>query len=252
MNKEININKINLPRQQGIISGSWGEKNRGLENTTAWQEWLTDKITSDAEVRDEKGGYIFWKELNHLIDPQVLIAAGKVIRDKFLSRLPQDEWPTKTMGVSNRGKELGTALGIMMDMEITVTDRIVEGGINGDPIETYHDKDNDTVVIRHVPSFTKRVDFTHNIRGLRPGDKILVCDDFCAHGNVSHSFNSALLGIGIEPIFAFVVAKDFDFLDPPQTGYRKLKTEGIPAFAVLRITGMENGKVVVTSEDITV
>ncbi len=213
---------------------------------------MTDKIINDAEVRDEKEGYIFWKELNHLIDPQVLIAAGKVISDKFLSRLPRNEWPTKTMGVSNRGKELGTVLGMMIDMQITVTDRVVEGDINGDPIEAYYDKNDDTVVIKHVPSFTKKVNFTHKIRGLMPGDKILVCDDFCAYGNVARSFNSALLGIDIEPIFVFMVAKDFDFLDPPQTGYRKLKTEGIPAFAVLRITGMENGKVIIASEDITV
>lgn len=249
MFKEIN-KKVDLRQQQGTVPEFWGEKNRDLEEITAWQKWLINKITEDAEVRNEQEGYIFWEGLNHLVEPQVLIAAARVIEDKFLSSMPQEEWPTKTMGVSNRGKEFGTALGMMMGMQITITDREVESDISGDPIETYYDKDNDTVVIKHVPSFTKRVDFTHNIRGLKPGDKILVCDDFCAYGNVARSFNSALLEIGIKPIFAFVVAKDFGFLDPPQTGYRQLKKEGIPAFAVLRITGMKNGKIVVTSEDI--
>lgn len=182
------------------------------------RQWLVDRIMKDAEVRSEQEGYIFWEGLNHLVDPQILKTAGKVIGDEFLSRLPKDRWPTKTMGVSNRGRELGTALGMMLDMHITVTDR--------------------------------EVDHTHRIRGLRPGDRILVGDDFCAYGNVANAFNSALLAIGVEPIFAFVVAKDFGFLDSPQEGYREFRKQGFPAFAVLRVTGMKGGRVVATAEDI--
>jgi adenine/guanine phosphoribosyltransferase-like PRPP-binding protein len=214
------------------------------------QEWLVDRIKEEAKVRDVETGYVFWSELNHLVDPRLLEVLGQVIEEQFVSRIPDGRKPEKVLGISNRGRGLAGVLGRRLELKVAETDRDVEGGIDDEPVGGFYDNEEDWVVIEHVRSFTKRVNYRHTIRGVRPGDRVLVSDDFSARGHAVRSFDGVLRRLDITPYFGIAVAKDFDFLDPPQVGYRRLKEEGVPVFAAVRLVGMEDGRVIATAEDI--
>lgn len=153
-------------------------------------------------------------------------------------------------GVSNRGKEFAAAASLLLDIDNCVTDRTKDETPQGTPESAYYDDKQDMVVISGIPSFTKKGTFTHTIRGLRPNSIVAVMDDFCAYGKSSEVIHTALQNLGIRSHHLFLIAKDFPHLNPPQIGYRQLKTNRISTFSVVRFTDIKNGKVIATSEDI--
>lgn len=209
---------------------------------------LANQIEASAEVVDVESGYIVCENVNWLVDPELLRGAAEVTRRLFLDALPPDYRPQKVLGVSNRGKEFGTALGLEANLPIVVTERKVQGGIeesdSGRLATAHYDPRGRMVTIDNIPSFTRGVRYRHILHRVEPGDQVLVVDDFCAYGNVAEGFRVGLEQIGVRSTFAFLVAKDFPDLDPPQTGYRRLREDGIPAFAVTRLTEIKSRRVV--------
>jgi len=207
-----------------------------------------EQIVKIAEVFKPEIGYIDCPELNHLIDTKILREATILTTELFLKNIPDSERPKKVLGVPNRGKEFATALGIYKASgieEIAVTERFREGKNTNHKLRATYDEEADTTSITGIPSFTNEKSFyTHKIRGLRPEDSVLVADDFCAYGHVSQAYHKALESLDIKTFFAFLVAKDFKNLEIPQTGYQKLLETNVAAFALVRFTNIQDGKVI--------
>jgi adenine/guanine phosphoribosyltransferase-like PRPP-binding protein len=210
-------------------------------------------IQEHAIVVNQETGFVVCEDVNHVVDPYLLRQAAEITYEGFirffLGKLPH--LPRIVCGVPNRGREYATAIGITAGIPIAVTERIIE---NKPPAVSYDSK-RDVVEITGIPSFTQkgRV-FTHTVRGLRPGDTVLVADDFCAYGHVALQYQR-LTELGIKPVFSFMVAKDFQDLPEPQEGYRNLLRQGVLAFAATRLTNIVNNgngnyRVIATSQDI--
>jgi len=212
---------------------------------------LSQKIVDSAVVVDAKKGYILCKEINHTVNFALLKEAAFLTNTLFLQKIPYSQRPQKIIGIPNRGKEFALALGLTTNSNLLqgpVTERFQEENKNfNHHIRIFYEEEKDMLTITGIPSFTKPgVIFTHTIRGLKPGvDKnVLIADDFAATGTVSRIYCRMLKSVGIEPYFVFLAAKDFPDFTPPQIGLRKLSEEA-PAFALVRFTGIKNGKVVV-------
>ena len=211
-------------------------------------------VEENTVVKDFDSGYVFCEPLNHAVSPNLLKEAAQVINGIFLSKLPPELQPTKVIGVPNRGKELAVALGLETGLTIGVTERVETNGVKAEKIRVTHNEENDMVIIDGIRSFTKpgKV-FSHMIRALRPGDRVLVADDFSAYGHVTDQYTNGFHELDITPIFVYLAAKDFGFLNPPQTGYRRHKEKGDCVFTVIRLTSMTGGaggRVKATAADI--
>ena len=214
------------------------------------REQLAQQIANGAEIEDPAAGYIICRNVNHLADPNILINAAEIANGLFLKYLPEELQPDKIIGVPNRGKEFATVLGTLIKKPISVGDRSREDDQN-QGFDAYYDEQQDGIIIRGIASFTKPgVKYQHFLRGLRPGDNAVIVDDFSATGKIIEFYLATCNKLGIKPVFLFLIAKHFLDTNPPQIGYQTLKKQGIPAFAVVRFTGMENGKVIATAEDI--
>ncbi len=220
------------------------------------QKWLTlrknlaDRIKKTAVVKDAKAGFIFCGKVNHVVDPSILKDAAAITWSCFLKKIPLKLRPTKVIGVPNRGKEFATALGLHTGLTIGVTERRPGRGSHLAKTKIAYDKDRDMIIIEGIPSFTQGVNYTHTIRGVAPGETILVADDFCAYGSVASAYKKSLETLNIKPIFVFLVAKDFLNLRPPQIGFRKLKKDGVTSFAVVRLTRIVNNQVAASTKDL--
>jgi len=221
------------------------------EELAQMRKVLAARIAKEAIVRNSETGYVFCPEVNWVVNPEILLEAARVAKGLFLDCLPPDLKPQKVIGVPNRGKEFATAMGLEGGLPIAITERILRE--NGDsppiPLGVRYSEEADQLTIGGVPSFTKGKQYDHFLFGVRPGETVMIVDDFCAYGKAANSFLD-LKELGINPVFVFLVAKDFSHLDPPQIGYRELKQKAIPAFAVVRFTGIKDGKVIATAEDI--
>ena len=217
---------------------------------------LAEEIAGLAEVRNPATGYIFCRELNFVVDDRLLWKAAMVAKKLFVDKLPPELYPDIVVGVSNKGKEFATILGSLLGLRRTsISDR--DGNQTDDEEEfsapsASYEPESDQVVIRKVRSFTKKKVFDHFLFGVRPGDKVLVVDDFCAHGNITKTFWATLQDLNIVPTFVYIAAKDLPFLDPPQVGYREIREQGISAFPVVIFNNIQDGKAVATAEDINV
>jgi adenine/guanine phosphoribosyltransferase-like PRPP-binding protein len=209
------------------------------------RQQLMQKIVAETIVRNAKTGYCECRSLNHLVDVRgILQPAAIVIKNEFIDNIPPEEQPTKVIGVSNRGKEFATILALETNLPLAITDRVDDGPSEDTQPKAWYEKGTNMTYIGGVRSFTKGVDYTHSIRGLEPGNTVLVADDFCARGSVTNALHSSLNELGIQTHFAYVVAKDFPFLDPPQVGFSEAQNNGISTFAVVKFIGMENGRVI--------
>ncbi|MBI5126988.1 hypothetical protein HZA76_00850 [Candidatus Roizmanbacteria bacterium] len=214
---------------------------------------LAKYIESKAKVVNAEIGYVSIEEINHRVDSKILKSSAEITKGLFLDHLSRDLSPEVVIGVPNRGKEFATALGLETGLPIGISDRSeIKEGQSLEFSADYIEKD-DSIIINGIPSFTQKGKFfTHKIRGLKPGSTVLVADDFSATGSVTEYYVRAFEHLGITPVFVYLVAKDFDGSNPPQQGYRKNKEKGLPVFAVVRLTEIEDGRVKVTSDDITI
>ena len=209
-------------------------------------------IQDNTGIVNPDTGYIFCGPLNHTVDPGLIGEMVKVTIDRFINHL--SEPPDLVIGVPARGKEFAFGLAGALHLPYGVSDR--RETVNCQQgISAVYDLSSDATIIRGIESFTQPgIRFDHILRGVRPDTHtLLVADDFSAFGRVTSQYLSALEPLGISPVFAYMVAKDFPFLNPPQVGYRTHRENGVPVFAVVRVTNMiggQGGTVIATAEDI--
>ncbi len=212
---------------------------------------LARQLEANARVIDHKTGYVLIAKINHQVEPQILKQAAAITKGLFLDRLPAKMQPQVVVGVPNRGKEFATVLGMVNNLKIGISDRVEIKSNEDKEFSAEYLEEEDMVVIYGIPSFTQPGKFfIHKLRGIRPNNTVLIADDFSATGSVTNFYQRAFTQLKIEPIFVYLVAKDFSDTNPPQRGYRQNKQAGIPVFAVVRLTEMSGGKVKVTAEDI--
>lgn len=222
--------------------------SRLTDDLRALRTSLAAEIQQTSIVRNRTIGYVECRDVNHLVKPSLLRNASSFVLEAFIKHLPEELKPQKVIGVPDRGKEFANTLGILGDFDMAVAHR-EEQSDDSEFVE--YDPVKDILTIGGVPSFRKEnVTYTHFIRGVRPGDQVLVADDFSALGRVSRRYLQAFREMGIRAALTFLVAKDFFFLDPPQIGYRNLLQDGVAAIAVVRFTDIKDGQVIATAEDI--
>lgn len=224
------------------------------QNPDELRKALVQEIAERSVVRNPETGYVYCEALNQRVDPSILWRSAWVTSRLFLDKLPPELKPTVVVGVSDRGKYFAGALASLNGLDLAESKRKEGGSVDGagqfTTSRAYYDEARGCYVVTNVPSFTYGVNYHHELYGLREGDVVVVADDFCAHGNITHCL-SALEDQGITPVFAYQAAKDFTQLNPPQVGYRRILGQKIPAFAIARFTGYdEDGKVIATAEDI--
>jgi len=218
---------------------------------------LAQYIQSRAIIKSVETGYVSIEPVNCVVDPHILKEAAAITNGLFLKQLPPELQPQMVIGVPNRGREFATALGLETGLPIGVTERLVVSGV-GDhtPWQKRDYEQRDIIIINGISSFTNPGEFhRHKIRGLQPdlqpGQTVLIADDFCAKANATNRYIEAFQELGIVPIFAYIVAKDFvDGKGNSQKGFREIRAGNQPAFAVVRLTGIQDGRVSVSSQDI--
>lgn len=227
---------------------SWPEHRYPVE-INYYRESLAERIRNNAVVVNADTGFIRCKDVNYLTSPGLLREAAIVATHGFLKHLQPELKPNKVVAVQSHGVQFQTAIGLESDLLMPHTERRDHNGSLSTP-QVYLDVKNKQAILKGIPSVSKPgLYFDHIVNGLEEGDIVAVADDFCATGAASWVY-LMLRNYGITPIFIYIVAKDFPNTKEPQTGYRNLKKEGIPVYATTIFTGISDGKVEVTAEDI--
>lgn len=162
--------------------------------------------------------------LNHQVDPQLMYELGKDIADRFSSSKP-----TKVITVETSGVPIATFAALELKTPFIIAKKFAS---NVTKYDTFYGAD--------VYSYTKQT--TYNVRVSRdyigPGDRVLIVDDFLAHGqavlgllDIINQAGASLVGVGI------CIEKSF------QAGAEELAKRGIDVYSQLRIKSLENGTI---------
>ena len=185
-------------------------------------EKLINKIKNEAKIIDNR---IIKVDhfINHMLDTNLLLDIGKEFAEKF----PE---ATKILTIEASGIAFAVATAFHLNNIPIVFARKTESLITSNEVYTYP-----------VFSFTKQVN--RNIivdkKFLSKDDKILIIDDFLAHGealngliNLAKSAESSIVGAGI------VIEKAF------QNGRDKVKQHNIQIHSLAIIKAIKDNKVI--------
>lgn len=161
--------------------------------------------------------------LNHQVDTMLLFLCGQELARRFRSLQPNK---VLTAEISGIGPALMTALELQTPVVFARKHR---------PITMSTD-----VYFTTAPSHTKgsQVSLMVSSEYLRPGDRVLIVDDFLASGEtiialarLVKAAGARLIGIGA------VIEKTFE------QGRELLATLGVPIFSLARVVAMKAGKI---------
>lgn len=189
---------------------------------------LEERIRKDGEVLD--GDVLKINSfLNHQVDPQLMMEVGKEFQ-----RLFKDSGVTKVLTCEASGIAPGVMTAYCLNVPMVFARKKKPSTLN------------DAVYWADVFSYTKKVNNKICVeeKFLDPNDKILIIDDFIAHGeavkgmiNIAQQAGCDIVGVGA------VVAKDF------QGGTDWIKDHGLHLEALANIASFEDGQVHFVGED---
>ena len=195
------------------------------------ESYLINKLLSETTVIDKERGYLSIEFINQVIEPQPKVAAARIIIEQLKNRnmLENIDYIVEI-------PKFGTYLAG------TISDRT---GIPMAPVR----KDgkipgqwkNIIKLEDEIPSFTTGIPSSYVINGLHPEDRILLVDDFIAHGETATHFIQKLYEQGIEPVaVASYLIKYF------QPGYNRILQEtGVQPIGAIGVDGItEDGKII--------
>ncbi|HJV46762.1 MAG TPA: xanthine phosphoribosyltransferase [Bacillota bacterium] len=168
--------------------------------------------------------------LNHQLDPELMKAMG----EEF-SRYFAGSQITKILTVEASGIAVAIATGLALSVPVVFAKKKKPLTMNQD------------VYVADVFSFTKQEQnqVTVSKKFINPEDRILIVDDFLAHGeaalglaSIVEQAGAAIVGIGI------VIEKAF------QDGGKRLRTAGYDVYSLARIEKLEAGKVTFVQEEL--
>ena len=168
-------------------------------------ELMENKIRREGKVLP--GGILkVGSFLNQMIDTAFLREIGREI-----ARLFDGCGVTKILTIESSGIAIAVAAGLEMDVPVVFAKKHKTSNVDGSVYSTV------------VHSYTHNADYTVVVSSdyLRPGDKVLLVDDFLANGEAALGASSLLERAGAEVAgIGIVIAKTF------QPGLKKLQEAG--------------------------
>lgn len=168
--------------------------------------------------------------LNHQLDPKLMKAMG----EEF-SRYFGEAGITKILTVEASGIAVAIATGLVLDVPVVFAKKKKPVTMNQDAYAA------------DVFSFTKQEhnQVTVSKKFLSSTDRILIVDDFLAHGeaalglaSIVQQAGATIVGIGI------AIEKAF------QDGGKRLRTAGYDVYSLARIEKLEQGKITFAGEEL--
>lgn len=188
---------------------------------------LEERILRDGVVKP--GGILKVDNfLNHQIDPQLCYEMAEEIQ-----RLFRDEEITKILTIEASGISIATMTGYVMGVPVVFAKKAMSANIS------------DNVYSSEVFSFTKKV--SKNVvvsrEYLKPGEKILIIDDFLAMGAALEGLCNIISQAGAEAVgAAIVIEKAF------QPGGDKLRAKGLRIESLARVASMSDNSLTFVEE----
>ncbi|MFD0872439.1 MULTISPECIES: xanthine phosphoribosyltransferase [Paenibacillus] len=161
--------------------------------------------------------------LNHQIDPQLMLAIGK----EFVSRFAQDQI-TKVLTIESSGIAPAIMTAMLLNVPLLFARKQKSLTLQNN------------VYVEQVHSFTKQVtnEITVSKKFLEEGDKVLIIDDFLAHGEAAFGLAKIVRQAGAEVAgIGIVIEKSF------QNGRAKLDDAGFRVESLARIKSLTDGQV---------
>jgi xanthine phosphoribosyltransferase len=161
--------------------------------------------------------------LNHQVDPQLMMQVGQALAEKF-----QQAKITKVLTCESSGIAPGLMTAYQLGVPMVFARKKRPSTLN------------DAVYTAPVFSYTKKVnnDIYVEKKFLSSSDKLLIVDDFLAHGEavkgmvkIAQAAGASVAGVGV------VVAKSF------QGGSDWVKQQGLPLVMLAQIGSLEGSKV---------
>ncbi|MGG1574120.1 xanthine phosphoribosyltransferase [Fictibacillus sp. NRS-1165] len=164
--------------------------------------------------------------LNHQIDPQVMQQVGQEF-----ARLYKKEGITKVLTIESSGIAPAVMAGLELGVQAVFARKRKSLTQNGD------------LLTAKVYSFTKEEENEISVskKWLKAGDRVLVIDDFLAHGEAALGLASLVEEAGAEVAgFGIVIEKSF------QSGREKLLKKGYRVESLARVASLSNGSITFT------
>lgn len=161
--------------------------------------------------------------LNHQVDPQLMMQVGSALASSF-----KQKGVTKVLTCESSGIAPGVMVAYQLGVPLVFARKKKPATLN-DPCFT-----------ADVFSYTKKVtnDIYVEQKFLQKSDKVLIVDDFLAHGEavkgmvkIAQTAEAEIAGVGV------VVAKTF------QGGSDWVKAHGLPLVALAKIASLADGQV---------
>lgn len=191
---------------------------------------LKDKFRAEAVIRDADTGFIWVPFMNKPPD----IDSGMLeVQAAIIAHTLRDTRPTRIIGIPTSGIPLAEQVTRHFPGAVYIPSRKLT-----DPQDTASDWPDAAVF--DVFSFTRQTNMRMAIERVEPGDRCLIVDDVAAWGHASKGFLAAIAQKGGVPV-GFGVGFEKQF----QIGVRAVSEEfDIPSVAVLSVTGIQDGKVI--------
>jgi len=189
---------------------------------------LQDKVLSEGIVLSEQVLKVD-SFLNHQMDPVLMKEVGKEF-----ARLFQAEGITKVLTIESSG--IAPAIMAALELEVPMIFARKQKSLTL----------REDIYVEKVYSFTKEQsnDVTVSKKFLFPNDRVLIIDDFLAHGEaalglarIAEQAGASVAGIGI------VIEKSF------QSGAKRIQDEGYRVESLVRIASLSGGKVTFMTEE---
>ncbi|MED2971139.1 xanthine phosphoribosyltransferase [Fictibacillus sp. B-59209] len=164
--------------------------------------------------------------LNHQIDPQVMQKVGQEF-----ARLYRSEGITKVLTIESSGIAPSVMAGLELGVPVVFARKRKSLTQNGD------------LLTAKVYSFTKEEENEISVskKWLKAGEKVLVIDDFLAHGEAALGLANLVEEAGAEVAgFGIVIEKSF------QSGREKLLKKGYRVESLARVDSLSNGSITFT------
>lgn len=189
---------------------------------------LQDKVLNEGIVLSEKVLKVD-SFLNHQMDPVLMKEVGKEF-----ARLFEAEGITKVLTIESSG--IAPAIMAALELEVPMIFARKQKSLTL----------REDIYVEKVYSFTKEQsnDVTVSKKFLFPNDRVLIIDDFLAHGEaalglarIAEQAGATVAGIGI------VIEKSF------QSGAQRIKEAGYRVESLVRIASLADGKVTFATQE---
>jgi hypothetical protein len=200
-------------------------------------------------IVDSDRGTVSYPHIEERIHPQIFKPAMTILGARVINGLPNDLKPTIVFGGSEVGNAYASAASELLNIPYSVTARIEEGKIEKETDSKVFESGDGRTLISSVPHEVGTTIDTLVIRGMGKSDIAAVFYGVCKSGRTAEVIAKGLKELGIESYHIFLVAEDMA-RNGEQSGYRRLKELGISATTLALIKGINEGKLVVTPEDI--